>query len=96
MNLFTPSASILAMTEAHQKAMDPVRVAMSSMTALQASLQQLKTPEVVKAMQQMSAISAPWAETVKSIQRMQENLPVNVFAPVTDIIARMGLDKDKK
>lgn len=96
MNLFAPSASILAMTEAHQKAMDPVRVAMSSMTALQASLQQLKTPEVVKAMQQMSAISAPWAETVKSIQRMQENLPVNVFAPVTDIIARMGLDKDKK
>lgn len=95
MNLFAPSASILAMTEAHQKAMDPVRVAMSSMTAIQASLQQLKTPEVVKAMQQMSTISAPWAETVKSIQRMQENLPVNVFAPVTDIIARMGLDKDK-
>ena len=95
MNLFAPSASILAMTEAHQKSMDPVRVAMSSMTAIQASLQQLKTPEVVKAMQQMSAISAPWAETVKSIQQMQENLPVNVFAPVTDIIARMGLDKKK-
>ena len=96
MNLFAPSASILAMTEAHQKAMDPVRVAISSMTAIQASLQQLQAPEVVKAVQQMSAVSAPWAETVKSIQRMQENLPVNVFAPVTDIIARMGLDKDKK
>lgn len=95
MNLFEPSASILAMAEAHQKAMDPVRVAMSSMTAIQASLQQLKTPEVVKAMRQMSAISAPWAETVKSIQRMQENLPVNVFAPMTDIVARMELDKKK-
>lgn len=94
MNAFVPSSAILAMEET-KKSLDPMRTAVSSMSAIQASLEQLRTPEVMKAMQQMSAINASWAETIKSIQRMQENMPVNVFAPMTDIIARMGLDKKK-
>lgn len=93
LNPFASSTAILAMEQA-KKCMDPVRLAVSSMTTLQASLQQLKTPEAMKAMKQMSAINASWAETVKSIQRMQENLPVNVFAPLTDIITKMELDKN--
>lgn len=91
-NPFISSASILAMEEA-KKSMDPVRMAVSSMSALQASLQQMKTPEVLKGMQQMSAICVPWAETVKAIQRMQDSLPKNVFASLPDIIARMEVDK---
>lgn len=87
-----PSA-ILAM-EAIKKSMDPMCAALSSMTALQTSLQQLKTPEVQKGMMQMSAINGSLAETIKSIQKMQDNFSVNVFAPLSDIIARMRLDNN--
>lgn len=95
LNAFVPTAAILALTEEANKSINPVRSAISSMSVLQASLQQLKTPEVIKGMQQMAAINGTWAETIKSIQRMQDNLPMNVFASMTDIIAKMGPDKDK-
>lgn len=64
-----------------------LEMALSSVSALQASLQQMRTPEVWQGLQQMCAINSSVADSVQAIRKYQEAIPVNAFSGILKLAA---------
>lgn len=93
----SPSA-FQAMADATKK-LSSVNVAISSISAMQASLQQMSNPKVLQGLQQMSRINPSIADTIKAMQKAQAAIPLSTLKSINDMLvkAKFGLNgKDKQ
>ena len=92
----SPSA-FQAMADATKK-LSSVNVAISSISAMQASLQQMSNPKVLQGLQQMSRINPSIADTIKAMQKAQAAIPLSTLKSINDMLvkAKFGLNGKEK